>query len=152
MLRWRWQGEALALSREMNDTPGEAIGLLVLGIAKMQGGEFERAGALVEESLPLHRELGLERDLAECLEIMAEVAGGLGQERRAARLWGAAGALRQATDNPWLLFERRLHEPYLAAARSRMEEAEWSEAWQEGLAMTLDEAVSFALEEEEAGG
>ena len=146
MLRWRWQGEALALSREMNDTPGEAIGLLVLGIAKMQGGEFERAGALVEESLLLHRELGLERDLAECLEALAEVAGRLGEDRRAARLWGAAGALREATDNPWVLFERRLHEPYLAAARSRMEESEWSEAWQEGWVMTLDEAVSYALE------
>jgi tetratricopeptide (TPR) repeat protein len=143
-------GEALALSREMKDTPGEALSILTLGIAKMQGGELERAEALVEESLALHRELGLDRDAAECLEVMAEVAGGLGEERRAARLWGAAGTLRQATDNPWALFERRLHEPYLAAARSRMGESEWSEAWQEGWAMTLDEAVSYALEREEA--
>lgn len=146
-------GEALALNREMNDTFGETIGLLLLGIAKMQGGEFERAGALVEESLALLRELGSERDVAECLEVMAEVAGGLGEERRAARLWGAAGALREATDNPWLLYERRLHEPYLAAARSRMEEADWTQAWEEGGAMTLDEAISYALEgEEEASG
>jgi predicted ATPase/class 3 adenylate cyclase/Tfp pilus assembly protein PilF len=146
-------GEALALNREMSDTLGEAIGLLVLGIAKMQGGELERAGALLEESLALHRELGLNRDVAECLEAMAEVAGGLGEERRAARLWGAAGALREATDNPWLLFERKLHEPYLAAARSRMEEAEWGEGWEEGRAMILDEAISYALEgEEEASG
>ena len=62
---------------------------------------------------------------------------------------GAAGALREATDNPWVLFERRLHEPYLAAARSRMEGADWSEACREGRAMTLDEAVSYALEGEE---
>jgi len=130
----------------MDDTLGEAGSLLLLGIAKMQAGELKHAGALVGESLPLHRELGLERDLAECLEVMAEVAGGLGEERRAARLWGAAGALREATDNPWVLFERRLHEPYLAAARSRMEESEWSEGWEEGWAMTLDEAVSYALE------
>ena len=145
-------GEVLTLSREMNDTFGEASGLLALGIAKMQGGELERAEALLEESLVLHRELGLDRDVAECLEIMAEVAGGLGEERRAARLWGAAGTLRQATDNPWMPSERRLHEPYLSAARSRMEESEWSEAWQEGWAMTLDGAVSYALDEEEASG
>jgi non-specific serine/threonine protein kinase len=132
----------------MNDNFDEAVGLLVLGIAKMQGGELERAGALVEESLVLHRELGLDRDVAECLEVMAEVAGGLGEERRAAWLWGAAGALRQATDNPWVPSERRLHEPYLASARSRMEEADWGEAWRRGGAMTLDEAISYALEEE----
>jgi tetratricopeptide (TPR) repeat protein len=145
-------GEVLALSREMNDTWGEASGLLALGIAKMQGGELERAEALLEKSLVLHQELGLDNDIAECLEIMAEVAGGLGEERRAARLWGAAGTLRQATDNPWLPSERRLHEPYLSAARSRMEESEWSEAWQEGWAMTLDGAVSYAVDEEEASG
>src|ERR671917_1178288 len=146
-----WE-EALALGREMNDPFDEAAGLLNLGIAKMQGGELERAEALLEESLVLHRELGLDRDVAECLEIMAEVAGGLGEERRAARLWGAAGTLRQATYNPWMPSERRLHEPYLSAARSRMEESEWSEAWQEGWAMTLDGAVSYALDEEEASG
>ncbi len=75
----------------MNDTWGEASGLLALGIAKMQGGELERAEALLEKSLVLHQELGLDRDIAECLEIMAEVAGGLGEERRAARLWGPPG-------------------------------------------------------------
>ena len=96
--------------------------------------------------------MGFERDLAECLEVMAEVAGGLGEDHRAARLWGAAGALRKATDNPWLLFERRLHQPYLAAARSRMEDADWTQAWEEGWAMTLDEAVSYALEGEQGGG
>ena len=146
-------GEVLTLSREKKGDPSmEAGSLLALGIAKMQGGDHERAGALLEESLMLLRELGFNRDVAECLEVMAEVAGGLGQDRRAARLWGAAEALREATDNPWVLFESRLHEPYLTAARSRMEEAEWTEAWEEGRAMTLDEAISYALEGEEASG
>ena len=141
-------GEALALNREMHDTPGEALGLMLLGIAKMQGGELERAGGLLEESLALHWELGLERDLAECLEVMAEVAGGLGQERRAARMWGAAGALREAIDNPWAPSERRLHEPYLSAARSRMGVSEWTGAWQEGRAMSMEEAIEYALSED----
>jgi non-specific serine/threonine protein kinase len=146
-------GEVLALSREMKVDPSmEAVSLLALGIAKMQGGDHERAGALLEESLVLYRELGFNRDVAECLEVMAEVAGGLGEDLRAARLWGATEALREATDNPWVLFERRLHEPYLTAARSRMDEAEWTEAREEGRAMTLDEAISYALEGEEASG
>ena len=48
--------------------------------------------------------------------------------------------------------ERVLREPYLAAARSRLEEAAWKTALAEGQAMTFEAAVSYALEEEEAGG
>jgi predicted ATPase/class 3 adenylate cyclase/Flp pilus assembly protein TadD len=139
--------EGLAIARELNEPYANAGSLLNLGIVATRRGDHGRAKTLLEESLALHRELGSNRDVAECLEVMAEVAGGLGEDLRAGRLWGAAGALRQATDNPWLLYEGRLHEPYLSAARSQMEESEWSEAWQEGWAMTLDEAVSYALEE-----
>jgi hypothetical protein len=48
--------------------------------------------------------------------------------------------------------ERALQEPYLAAARSQLDETSWQEAWAQGRAMTLEEAISYALEEEEAGG
>jgi hypothetical protein len=43
-------------------------------------------------------------------------------------------------------------EPYLASGRSQIHEAVWEEARRKGRVMTLDEAVSYALEEEEAGG
>ena len=142
--------EVLILSREVKDTPSEATSLLDLGIAKMQGGEHERARALLEESLVLNRELGVNRNVAECLEVLAEVAGGREKNRRATRLWGAAQAWREATDNPWLPFERTLHEPYLAAARSRMDEADWAEAWEEGRTMSLEDAITYALEDEHA--
>jgi hypothetical protein len=39
----------------------------------------------------------------------------------------------------------------ISAVRSGMGEEAWKEALAEGRAMTLDEAVSYALEEEEAG-
>ena len=67
-----------------------------------------------------------------------------GEAERSARLFGAAEALgyQQAPA------ERALREPYLAAARSRLEEAAWEAAWAEGRAMTFEEAVAYALEEE----
>jgi hypothetical protein len=43
-------------------------------------------------------------------------------------------------------------EPYLASGRSQIHEAVWEEAWEVGRTMTLEEAVSYALEEEEASG
>jgi len=36
----------------------------------------------------------------------------------------------------------------LAAARSHLEETVWKTAWAEGQALTFEEAVSYALEEE----
>jgi hypothetical protein len=43
--------------------------------------------------------------------------------------------------------ERTLLEPLVEAARSRLDEAAWKTIWEEGRAMTLEEAVSYALEE-----
>ena len=65
---------------------------------------------------------------------------------RAARQWGAADTLREATGSPWMPHEKRLHEPYLAAVRSGADETDWRAAWEEGRAMTLEEAIAYALE------
>ena len=40
----------------------------------------------------------------------------------------------------------------ISAVRSGLGEGAWEEAWHKGRAMTLDEAVSYALEEEEVSG
>jgi len=42
-----------------------------------------------------------------------------------------------------------LHEPQLTAARARLDDASWEVAFTEGQAMTLEEAVEFALSEGE---
>jgi hypothetical protein len=90
--------------------------------------------------------LGSTFSIVEHLETLAELAGDLGETRCAARLWGAASALREAAGTPQPPAERRLREPYLIAARSGMDEADWAMAWEEGRAMTLDQAVDYALE------
>jgi len=44
--------------------------------------------------------------------------------------------------------ERALHEPYLAAARSRMAKEAWEKAWTEGREMDFEEAISYTLGKE----
>jgi tetratricopeptide (TPR) repeat protein len=142
--------EALAISRELKYPSATAESLLALGIVATRRGDHGRAKTLLEESLVLCRKLGSIVTVAEGLETLAGLAGALGDAPRAARLWGAADALREVTGSPWAPFERRLHGPYLAAIRSRSDQTVWTKAWEEGRAMALDEAVSYALEEEEA--
>jgi hypothetical protein len=64
-------------------------------------------------------------------------------------LLGAADALREVTGSPWAPLERRLHDPYLAAIRSGVDEADLGAAWEEGRAMTLEDAIAYALEDTE---
>jgi hypothetical protein len=42
--------------------------------------------------------------------------------------------------------ERALREPFLGAARSRLEEAKWEAALAAGRAMTFEDAAAYALE------
>ena len=79
---------------------------------------------------------------------MASVAGARGEAERAARLFGASEVLREVMGTPPEPGESALQEPYLSAARSQLDETSWQEAWAEGRAMTLEEAISYALEEE----
>jgi hypothetical protein len=118
-----------------------------LGLVATRRGDHERARMLLKESLLLSRQLGSKVNIAECLEILSEIAGMLGDFRRAARLGGAADALRDAIGAPWLPLERRLYEPSLAAIRSRADEALWRRSWEEGRAMTMEETLAYALED-----
>jgi DNA-binding CsgD family transcriptional regulator len=103
-----------------------------------------------EEALVMSQNLGRTPQVIETLEGMASLAGAVGHASRAARLWGAAKAAREATGiiafSPG---EMALHEPYLAAARSRLGEAEWEEGLAEGRAKSLEEAAAYALSKEE---
>jgi predicted ATPase/class 3 adenylate cyclase len=140
--------EAVALQHELG-AKGELAGTLsLLAWAALLQGEHERSKALYEESLELAREAGLKPIVADCLEGLACVAETVGEESRTARLIGMADALREATAYPrdptWTADLR----PRLAAARSRLGEEGWEEALAEGRAMTLEEAISYGLEED----
>jgi hypothetical protein len=76
------------------------------------------------------------------------VAGAKGDAQRAAQLWGAAQALHETKGVPRDIDFLAEADARISAVRSGMGEEEWEEAWRKGRAMTLDEAISYALGEE----
>ena len=66
--------------------------------------------------------------------------------RRAARLFGAAEALRKRLDAQIMEFQRQSHERGIFLLRAQLDETTLSSAWAEGRAMTLDQAAAYALE------
>jgi tetratricopeptide (TPR) repeat protein len=139
--------EELAMSRESKDPHASSMALIGLGIVETRRGEHGRAKTLLGEALVLIRKLGSMGNFAEGLETLAEMAAALGDFPRAARLWGAANTLREVTGSPWMPLERRLHEPHLVAAWARLDEADWTRAWEEGRAMPQENVITYALED-----
>ncbi|MGH3147735.1 MAG: tetratricopeptide repeat protein, partial [Rubrobacter sp.] len=144
--------EAVAMHREqkLRSYLGDALNNLAW--AALLRGDPEKARTLYEESLGYYRELGDGLGPLESLEGLACAAGIRGEAERAARLFGAAEILREVVGLQQDPGESALREPYLVAARSRLDEAAWEAAFAQGQAMNLEEAVACALEDWETRG
>ena len=142
--------ESAALSQEAGDMTLLPLPLTWLGWVALLRGDLKRAKALHKESLALSEERGAFRQLTLILlEGLACGAGAEGDAERVARLFGATEALREAVGFPLEPALRSLEEPYLVGARAQLEESAWTEAWEEGRAMSVEAAVEYALSEGE---
>src|SRR5207247_3919333 len=97
---------------------------------------------LFRESLALNHELGDKVGISAGVLGVAKVAAIEGQAARAARLLGAAAALREASGVTLLPGEAADHERQIDALRAS---PGFTEAWAEGRALSLEEVVEHAL-------
>jgi hypothetical protein len=81
------------------------------------------------------------------MEALALVAVALGDAERAARLWGAASAWREAIKEPLPLTYQRDYAPAIAQAQTQLGEEVYAFAWSQGHAMSPEQAIALALEE-----
>jgi predicted ATPase/DNA-binding XRE family transcriptional regulator len=139
--------QSLDISRELDDKWGIAYSLDGLGLRILDQRDYALAYSLIQEGLTLRRELDDKSGIARSLERLARIAGRGGQPVRAARLFGAAEALRQKEDIPIMPVDYPTYEKTVVEAHTQLDEAEWAKAWQEGQAMTVEDAVEYALME-----
>jgi CRP-like cAMP-binding protein len=93
---------------------------------------------LVVESLEGFLEIESRVGVIDSLDDVGAVAGARGEPLRAARLWGAADALREVTGYTLSVGEASVYEPYMSAVRSELGETAFRAAWEEGRAMTQE--------------
>jgi len=144
--------EAQELFREVGDRGMAPLASNRLGFLALSQDDPDRAEELCVEAIRDLQEQAQIPGIDFALEILGGVAASRGGIRRAARLWGAVAGYRDATSAPWIPEERAMIEAHIDAARPRLDEATWREEWEKGRSMTLDQAVEYALEEQEAGG
>jgi predicted ATPase/DNA-binding SARP family transcriptional activator/DNA-binding CsgD family transcriptional regulator len=142
--------ECLALAREAGDQIGIIVALGMGAFAYLGQGDHRRAMNLFREGLELSRSLGTKHGIAFHLHAAAALASTQGQPVRSARLWGAGESLMQAIGTGLGPVERYHYGPYVDAARALVGEAAWEEAFAQGMAMSVEEAVEYALSEEVA--
>jgi tetratricopeptide (TPR) repeat protein len=143
--------ESLVMYRELGDAWGVAYSLHNLGGVAHEQGDLAKATALYEESLALLRELGDKRGIAYSLEGLASAAGVPGNEHgaleRAARLFGAAAALRAAISAPMAPNERVAYDRAVETARTSLGDGAFAAGWAAGQALTPEQAIALALGE-----
>jgi tetratricopeptide (TPR) repeat protein len=150
--------EILTILRRLKNHPGLSHLLRTQGRVELQRGEWERAAVSFRESLSLLQERGIREGVPECLEGLAGVAvagytradGEPGccrpRARLAARLLGAAEAMRQATGAPLPPIYRCGQERLVDCLRVALGEEEMVAVWDEGRTMPLEQAMCVALE------
>jgi tetratricopeptide (TPR) repeat protein len=138
--------EGLAIERELGVHRGVASLNSLARIARSQG-DHREARSLFGESLAICQEQGRKLDLAECLEEMAWLASEQRQGERAARLFGTAEALREAMGAALAPVDRAEHDRSVVAARTGLGEEAFAAAWAEGRALSLEDAIKYALED-----
>jgi non-specific serine/threonine protein kinase len=142
-----WE-EGLRLAQGLGDHNLIAWSLSGLADVARLRGDYKRATGMFKESLSLlYQSSGDKIGPPFTLEALALVAVALGDAKRAARLWGAAAAWREAINLPLALVYQRDYAASVTQARTQLGEEGYASAWSEGHAMSPEQAIALALEE-----
>jgi hypothetical protein len=140
--------EALALGREYGDIDFVAFATQRLGRMALRQGDPRQAAARLREALGLFRTVGNQVRVAGVLEELAMTASSSGQAEQVARLLGAEAVLRENIGIPILPAEWADTYARVSVARGALGEDVWAAAFAAGQALTLEQAIAEALEEE----
>ncbi|MFN2106668.1 MAG: hypothetical protein ACK2UJ_17470, partial [Candidatus Promineifilaceae bacterium] len=116
-------------------------------IAQTLRQSVDLAGALeiYRRTIEVWQEYCRDGAVANQLDCFALIATTEAQPDRAARLFGAAEALRETLDDKMMPEEKKEYDAHVAALWQAMDAGNLQAAWQAGRGLDLDTAVAFAL-------
>jgi len=120
----------------------QSLGETALGL-----GNLPEAARWLAQGLTISQTLSDQASVAWCLAGLGSVAALDEEPERAVRLWGTAERLRQAIGCRPAPAARATYERAVALARAQLGEDAFAAAWEAGRAMSLEEALTYALEQ-----
>ena len=138
--------EALTIARDINNP--SRIGDLLNGLGRMEceAGHYDVAAKYFKEAIAILHELDFQSGIFEALEGFGTLALATGSTLRAVRLWGCVRALRHEIGAAMRPAIQRRYDGEVDSAKAQLSRDAFDRASHEGRAMTLDEAVGYALE------
>jgi DNA-binding CsgD family transcriptional regulator len=143
-------GDLAAARRCADDAVSTSTGVHVVGaltprarVAIAQG-EPEQGERDAHDALTRAAELEAYLYIPDILECLAALATDADSHREAARLFGAAHAIREHMGAVRLKVYDAAYEASVAALRDAMGEEDFDSAWAEGAAMSTEEAIAYA--------
>ncbi len=144
------QGDSAAARRSADEAVSTSVGChlaMALSsrarIAKAQG-EPEQAERDAREALALAAEVDAHLITADALECLAGLVGSAGSHREAARLYGAAEAVRKETGTVRFKVYDDAYATAVDSVRDALGDSDFESAWAEGAAMSTLEAIAYA--------
>ena len=137
--------QGLVVFRQLRHKGFENIMLSEIGhIARITGDNMQ-AKQIYRQTIPRYLDVGNRGAIAHQLECFAFIACAEGVPERAARLLGAAEALRERVDSQMTGREREDYDQEVARLRSLLNENDFNTRWREGRSMTMGSAIEYAL-------
>ena len=123
--------------------------LYLLGVIAVRERDYARAKEWYSECLKFEQDFGETRRVAECLIGFASIAIAKDRVERAVRLLGAAEVQIDARGGLWEDFDQAECERLTKLLRTQLDEDAFAANWAEGRAMTMEQAITYALEDQE---
>jgi predicted ATPase/DNA-binding CsgD family transcriptional regulator len=121
-----------------------SMALTVRARVAVANGDLEQAEQDAHRALFCASGMNAYLGIADTLECLASLAGGTGNCKEAARLFGSAQAIRNQTGHTRFQVYDLDHEASVAALRDVMDHNEFEAAWAQGAALSTDEAIAYA--------
>ncbi len=143
----RYHDESLALLREFGNRAAMVLALHNLGYLAHKEGDDTTARPYFKAALQTAHPLLDRHRVARSIVGLATVALAKGCPARAARLYGAAAALDEATSDFVSPDRRADYAQSIERTRAALGDARFTELWRAGRELSLDQAVAAALDD-----
>jgi len=139
--------KSLTISREHSLNDGRANAFFSLGFVALHRTNYLLAARYFWDAYNIGRTIQKRGSTIDIINAFAAVSAGMEQFERAARLYGAAQALMEMSNFPDMSHDRVEANSLIQIAREQLGEATFEALAAEGRAMTMEQAVAYALEE-----
>lgn len=144
---WALCEESVTLFRQVRTKGHIAYALRLAGHVARGRSDLPRAVGLYKESLGLYPEVENKWVASEGLEGLALVAALLQDHERAARLFAKAEAVRDTLGLPLSTPDRHEHTKHRGVVHAALGDEAFAVAWAEGRAMSLEQAIEYAVKD-----